>query len=69
MQQVQIDVIDLQAPQTSCARLERSLTAGVVRQHLAHDKHLIAAACDGFTDKFLRPALAVQFRGVEQRHS
>ena len=40
--------------------------AGMVRVDLAHQKHFIAAPGDGFADDFLRTAVAVHFRGIDQ---
>ncbi|MNR43010.1 hypothetical protein D3C85_1615890 [compost metagenome] len=69
MQQVQIDVFGLQAPQAARAGLGNALATGVVRVDLADQKDFVAQTSDGFCDHFLGATFSVHFRGVDQRHA
>ncbi|MNG05627.1 hypothetical protein D3C84_888290 [compost metagenome] len=69
VQQVHINVVGTQPLQTALARLGDAGAAGVVRVHLADQKHLVAPARDGFTHHLLGTAFAVHFSGVDQGHA
>ncbi|MNT39144.1 hypothetical protein D3C72_1753670 [compost metagenome] len=69
MQQIQIDVIGAESPQTAFAGLWNALAAGVVRVDLAHQKDAGALPGDGFSHHFFSPAFGVHLCRVDQGHA
>jgi hypothetical protein len=69
VQQIEIDAVGLQPSQAALAGRDRAASRRVFGQHLADEEDLLAPARDRRPDDFLRPAVAVHFRGVDQRHA
>ena len=66
VQQVQVEIIRLQALQAVFAGRDRVAAARVRRQHLADDIDLIAPAGDGLRNELLGAAVAVHLGGVDE---
>jgi hypothetical protein len=69
VQQVQVQAVGVQPPDAVLAGPGRALAGRVVRQHLADQEDLVAAAGDGPGDQFLRLAVAVHLGRVDQVHA
>jgi hypothetical protein len=59
----------LQPPETAPAGGDRTPLRGVLGQNLADKKHLITSAADGLANQFLRTAIGIHFRRVDQGHA
>ena len=62
-------MIGLEPGEASLAGGNDTALAGVVRIDLAYQKHFVAAPGDRFADDSLRPAFAVHFGGIDERHA
>src|SRR5262249_13727463 len=69
MQEIEIDAVDLEPVEARLASGDGASAGGVLRQHLADDEDLLAAALDGFGHDLLGTAIAIHLRGVDQRHA
>ena len=69
MQEVQIEPVGGEELKAPLAGGDSAGTGGVVGQDLADDEHLVPPPGDGFRHDPLRPAIAIQLGGVDQRHA
>src|SRR5258708_26323895 len=68
MQQIEIQAICLETPQTALARVHGSASSRIVRQHLANQKDLVTVAGDSFSDELLGAAIGVHLSRVDEGH-
>ncbi len=66
VQQVQIDVVGVHAPQAGLACGRNTGVAGVVRVDLADHEYLVPLSGNGLPDNFLGSAIGVHLGGVDQ---
>ena len=69
VQEVAVEPIGGEPRQRALAGGDGAGARGVVRQHLGDEKHLVAAAGDGFADDALGGAVAVHLGGVDVVHA
>ena len=61
MQQIKVDIVRTEPPETPLTSTFRPLVAGISRQYLTHDERLVARSAHRFAHKFFR---TVHFGGV-----
>ena len=66
MQQVEIDTLATQSLQTALTGRLNAIPTGVVRIHLADQKHLVPAPGDSLAHHQFRTTLAVHLGGIDQ---
>src|SRR5262249_27763391 len=69
VQEIQVELRDAEALQTAFAGCDGAGLWGILRQHLAHDEDLFAAAFDGLSHYPLGFAVAIHLGRVDQRHA
>ncbi len=69
MQQIQIEPVGREALQRLLAGRLHAAPARVVRVDLADEKHVVAHTGQRFAQQRFRRAVAVHFRGVDERHA
>jgi len=69
MQQVKVEAVGGEPLQAALAGRDGARAAGVRRQHLADDEHLVAAASHRLGDDLFGAAVAIHLRGVDQRYA
>jgi hypothetical protein len=67
MQEIEIDPVGLEPPQTSFTSGYGASTRGVLWQHLGHDEAFVPASFDGLSDDLLSNSVAIHLCGVDQR--
>ena len=65
MQQVEVDSVGTEAPQTAFDSLDRALARGVRGQHLRDNEHLVATSLDCLADDLLGAAVGASRAAVE----
>jgi hypothetical protein len=69
VKKVQVEAVGPQPPQAGFARGNRASAAGILRQHLARQKHLVPPTSDCFPDDLLGSAVGIHFGSVDQREA
>ena len=69
MQQIKIEHIDAKTLEAALARFRQLRARGVVRIHFRDDENAIPLTVDRVGHNFFRFAVAVHFRGIDQRHA
>ena len=69
MQEVEVEAVGVEALQAALAGGDGAGARGILRQHLAHDEHLVAAPLDGLGHDPLGLSVAIHLGGVDQRHA
>ncbi len=66
MQKIKVEPVGAEALEARLAGLHRALAAGVLRQHLADEKDVVAPAGDRLADDDLGAAIAIHLGGVDE---
>ena len=69
MQEIEIEAVGVEPLQAPLAGGDGAGARGILRQHLAHDEHLVAASPDGLGHDPLGLSVAIHLGGVDQRHA
>jgi hypothetical protein len=69
MQEIEIEAVGVEPLQAPLAGGDDAGVRGILRQHLAHDKHLVAASLDGLGHDPLGLSVAIHLGGVDQPHA
>src|SRR3954471_18787784 len=69
MQEIEVQIIGAEPLQTRGAGSERLLSSRMTRQHLTHEKNVLATLCDRLADELLGRAVAVHLRCIDDGHA
>lgn len=67
MQQIEIEIITLQATQAGFTGLAHFVPAGVPGIDFGHQRHAVAQAVNRLAHHLFRPAVSVHFGGIDNR--
>src|SRR3954468_16648560 len=69
MQEIEVQIIGAEPLQTRGAGSERQVSSRVTRQHLTHEKYVLATLCDRLADELLGRAVAIHLRCIDEGHA
>src|SRR5271170_3470861 len=68
VQEIEVDLIDAETPETAFAGRHDAAPGGMVRQRLADQEQPVAAPADRLPDQLLAAAIRIHLRSIDQRH-